>query len=222
MKTRIFAIAVATIVAGAASATAQLRGGTVEINPFAGYLFGGQFGRSFNDDFDRHSRLQVDDDVAYGGRLGFNITSLFEFEAEYAQSETELVQDHHSSHHRSGGSSSDDDEDKIGDLRFQYFLGYATFNFGRGRMVPYFTVGSGAANIKTTIAGVRDTDTRYTAAIGGGLKYFFNPHFALRFDGRAYSSYLGDSEVLCSHSSDCRQSNWVTNGVANGGIILAF
>ncbi len=217
MKTRILAIAFAAIVAGTASATAQLRSGTVEINPFAGYLFGGQFGRTFDDDFDQHFRLEVDDELAYGGRIGFNITSLFEIEAEYAQSETELVFDDHS-HDGSDGR----DESRVGDLRFQYFMGYGTFNFGHGRMVPYFTVGAGAATIKTTIAGVRETDTRFTAAIGGGLKYFFSPHFALRFDGRAYSSYLGDSDSFCDHSSDCGQSNWVTNGVANGGIILAF
>jgi outer membrane beta-barrel protein len=217
MKTRILALAFAAIVAGTASATAQLRSGTVEINPFAGYLFGGQFGRTFDDDFDQHFRLEVDDELAYGGRIGFNITSLFEIEAEYAQSETELVFDDHSH-----DGSDDRDESRVGDLRFQYFLGYGTFNFGRGRMVPYFTVGAGAATIKATIAGVRETDTRFTAAIGGGLKYFFSPHFALRFDGRAYSSYLGDSDSFCDHSSDCGQSNWVTNGVANGGIILAF
>ena len=29
------------------------------------------------------------------------------------------------------------------------------------------------------------SDTRFTAAIGGGIKYFFDPHFALRLDGRA-------------------------------------
>ena len=222
MKTRVLLTVLASLLVGAASATAQLRSGTVEINPFAGYLFGGQFGRTFDDDFDRHFRLEVDDEIAYGGRIGFNITSLIEIEAEYAQSETELVLDDHSRDHDFRNASTSGDEEKIGDLRFQYFIGYATFNFGRGRMVPSFTVGSGAANIKTRIAVVRETDTRYAAAIGGGLKYFLNPHFALRFDGRAYSSYLGDSEVLCQHSSDCRQQNWVTNGVANGGIIFAF
>lgn len=214
MKMRILVIALASIVAGAASATAQLRRDTVEINPFAGYLFGGQFARSFDDDFDRHSRLQVDDEAVYGGRLGFNITSLFEIEFEYAQSETELVFD---------GRDDFAPDDRIGDLRFQYFMGYATFNFGRGRAVPYFTIGSGAAHIRPRISGVpTDSDTRYTAGIGGGVKYFFNPHFALRFDGRAYSSYLGDSGVICGSSSACTQTNWVTNGVANGGIILAF
>ena len=214
MKTRLLVIALASIVGLAASATAQLRAGTVEINPFAGYLFGGQFGRSFDDDFDRHSRLEVDDEAAYGGRLGFNITSLFEIEFEYAQSETDLVFNDHDDFH---------DEERIGDLKFQYFMGYATFNFGRGRAVPYFTIGGGAANIKPRIPGIpTESETRYTAGIGGGLKYFFNPHFALRFDGRVYSSYLGDSEVICGAYYTCTQTNWVTNGVANGGIIFAF
>lgn len=214
MKMRILVIALASIVAGAASATAQLRRDTVEINPFAGYLFGGQFGRSFDDDFDRHSRLEVEDEAVYGGRLGFNITSLFEIELEYAQSDTALE-------FETRGDFAPNE--RIGDLRFQYLMGYATLNFGRGRAVPYFTIGSGAANIKPRIAGVpTDSDTRYTAGIGGGLKYFFNPHFALRFDGRVYSSYLGDSRVICGPYNACTQSSWVTNGVANGGIILAF
>ena len=216
MKTRILAIALVAIVAGAASATAQLRSGTVEINPFAGYLFGGEFGRTFDDDFDRHFRLEVDDEVIYGGRIGYNITSLIELEVEYAQTETDLEFDDHHDH------DSLPDGQRVADLRFQYALGYATFNFGRGRAVPYFTVGSGAAWIRIRNEFGTETDTRYTAGIGGGLKYFFNPHFALRFDGRAYTSYLGESDVSCSHSSDCRQTNWVTNGVANGGIILAF
>ena len=54
----------------AAAAQAQLRAGTVEINPFAGYLFGGNFGNA-QFDFTPYD-LGVDDDVVYGGRIGYN------------------------------------------------------------------------------------------------------------------------------------------------------
>ena len=59
-------------------------------------------------------------------------------------------------------------------------------------------------------------------AIGGGVKYFFNPHFGIRADGRAYSSYLGSETIVCGAYYTCSQTNWVTNFVANGGIVIAF
>jgi len=211
MKARIASFAV-LFAALAASATAQIRQGTVEFNPYAGYLFGGNFGDT-QVDFTPY-RLAVDDDAIYGGRLGFNFNSLLELEFEYGYDKTSLILD---------SDSSFVPPQFIGDLTLQYYMGWGTFNFGHGRLVPYFTIGSGVANLKPSISGVETvSDTRYTAGIGGGIKYFFDPHFALRFDGRAYSTYLGTSTVLCGPYTFCEVSNWLTNGGFNGGFIVAF
>jgi len=211
MKPRV-PILVLAILLAAASASAQYRGGTFELNPFAGYLFGGNFGRF--DDFDFHrSRVEVDDHAIYGGRVGYNFTGLFELELEYAQSDTHLTLN---------ARDRFVPDQRIGDLRFEYFLAYMTLNFGHGRLVPYFTVGSGGANLVPSIAGSRSTsEVRYTAAMGGGIKFFFNPHFALRFDGRGYSTYINDSHSVCGPTF-CTGNTWVTNAVANGGFIVAF
>ena len=211
MKIRIACLAL-LLAAAAASARGQIRSGTVEINPYAGYLFGGNFGDT-QVEFTPY-RVGIDDDPIYGGRIGFNVTSLWELEFEYGYDKTQLIRD---------SNSNFVPPVTIGDLTLQYFMGYATFNFGYSRLVPYFTIGGGAANLKPKISGV-DTvsDTRFTAGIGGGVKYFFDPHFALRLDGRAYSTYLGDTTVLCGPYYVCTQSNWLTNGAANGGIIIAF
>jgi len=211
MKIRVAALAIG-FAAFAAAAQAQLRGGTVEINPYAGWLFGGNFGNA-NVEFTPYD-LGVDDDVVYGGRIGYNASSMFEFEFEYAYFKTQF----------------DRDPDNIfvpgqslGDLKIQYFMGYATFNFGTSRWVPYFTVGAGAANLDPEILNVvTSSETRFTAGIGGGVKYFFSPHFALRLDGRLYSTYLGTTDVFCGPYYVCTQSNWLTNGGANGGFIVAF
>lgn len=211
MKTRI-ALAVLALAALAASAQAQIRAGTVEINPYAGYLFGGNFGDA-NVEFTPY-RVGVDDDPIYGGRVGFNITSLFEFELEYGYDKTHLTLE-------PDGVFAP--PVFVGDLKIQYFMGYATFNFGHSRLVPYVTIGAGAANLKPEIPATNTvSDTRFTAGFGGGIKYFFDPHFALRIDGRAYSTYLGDTTVLCGPYYYCTQSNWLTNGSANGGFIVAF
>jgi opacity protein-like surface antigen len=212
MRARVPCVAFVILLAVAASASAQYRGGTVEFNPFAGYLFGGNFGH-FNDfDFER-SRVEVDDHVIYGGRVGYNFTNLWEVELEYAQSDTHL--DLESFH-------SNVPDQQIGDMKFEYFLAYLTLNFGSGRFVPYFTIGSGGANLVPFIAGSLSTsEVRYTGAVGGGVKWFLNPHFALRFDARAYSTYINDSHTVCGPTF-CTGNTWVTNVVTNGGFIIAF
>lgn len=212
MKTRIFLLVLAAALAGTASATAQLRSGTVEINPFGGYLFGGQFSRFHDFGFDR-SEVDVDDDFTYGGRIGYNFTSLLQLEAEYSRAETQFVlrQRHF-------------EDQALGDLRIDYLLGYATFNFGHRRVVPFFTIGAGGANLVPNLIGaVSDSEVRFTAAAGGGVKVFVTPHFGFRFDGRAYSTWLGDhSQVFCDSDGFCHSQEWLTNATATGGFILAF
>ena len=102
-------------------------------------------------------------------------------------------------------------------------MGYATFNFGTAALVPYFTIGAGAAHLDPkSRTSITDSETRFTAAIGGGSSTSSTPHFALRFDGRVYSTYLGDTEVLCGYYYICTADNWLTNAGANGGFIIAF
>jgi opacity protein-like surface antigen len=212
MKTRILFLVLFSALAGCATAAAQLRAGTVEINPFAGYLFGGSIGRTADQDF-RSSHVDVDDDVTYGGRIGYNLTSLLQFEAQYSRTDTHFV-----SHERNF------DDVRLGDLRIDYFMAYATFNFGHRRIVPYFTIGAGGANLVPNVADTRSTsEVRFTSSVGGGLKVFVNPHFGFRFDGRGYSTWLGDdSHVFCNTSGSCTNQNWLTNAEATGGFIIAF
>ena len=216
MKVRALSLAVAAAAMLSASPLcAQVRQGTVEIEPFAGYLFGGRFSRGTTDLFPYS--VDVADEPTYGGRVGFNVTSLFEVEFQYSQTETEFEA-------TNGGGIFGPGATRLGDLKIQYFLGYTTFNFGHGRFVPYVTVGAGAATLTPEVAGVNtSSDTRFTASLGGGLKAFFTPHFGLRFDGRAYTTSLGDRNYSsCDYYYGCSTSNWLTNGTATGGILIAF
>lgn len=212
MKARVFTLTLAILVASVAAATAQIRGGTVEINPFAGYLFGGSFARGTTDFFP--DQVDVADDVTYGGRVGYNITSMFEAEFQYSQTTTTF---------ETGDDFIFDPQITLGDFRQDYYMAYATFNFGHSRFVPYFTIGSGASYLKASVPGfVSVSDTRYTGSLGGGFKVFLNPHFALRFDGRAYWTYLGTESFYCGYYYSCSQTEWLTNGEASGGLIVAF
>ena len=213
MRSRVSLLAFAILLVVAASASAQYRGGTVELNGFAGYLFGGDFGHT--SDFGPSGRVDIDDHLYYGGRVGYNFTSLWEVEFEYAQDPTHL------SLHPFRGNGNLPDVG-IGDVKFEYFMANMTLNFGHGRWVPYFTIGSGAAHIVPTVPNTFSSSTvRYTTSIGGGVKWFVDPHFAFRFDGRVYSTFLDNARVVCGPNF-CTSTNWVSNGGFNGGIIIAF
>jgi opacity protein-like surface antigen len=129
MKLRVTLFVLAAALASAA-AFAQVREGTVEISPFAGYLFGGEFARGTTSVFD--FRVDVDDDATYGLRLGYNITDSFEIEAQASHTATQFV----TGDNELFGNGSDN----LGDLDIDYFMGYMTFNFGHRRAVPYVTV----------------------------------------------------------------------------------
>ncbi len=218
MKFRVFLVLV--FAAGLSTAAlAQVREGTVEISPFAGYLFGGEFSRGSTDLFD--FRVEADDDATYGIRLGFNLTDNFEMEFQASRTESAFVSD-------------DDDDlfggdgDSFGDLTIDYYMGYGTFNFGHGRAVPYITVGAGVANLDPDVTGSNaQSDTRFTGSLGAGVKVFVNPHFGFRFDGRGYATSLGDDNddhFGCDDDffDDCDNNDWLTNGEISGGLIFAF
>jgi Outer membrane protein beta-barrel domain len=219
MKLRVSILALtAAFVSGAA--LAQIREGTVEISPFVGYLFGGEFARGTTSAFD--FRVDVDDDVTYGLRLGYNITDSFEIEAQGSHTGTKFVTDNDVLF----GNGSDN----LGDLDIDYFLGYMTFNFGHRRAVPYVTIGAGVARLDPNIpfSNAR-RDTRFTGSLGVGVKAFVNPHFGMRFDGRGYATSLGnnrrrDDRFSCDDFFDrCdNDRDWLTNGELSFGLIFAF
>ena len=204
---------------------AQVRSGTVEISPFAGYLFGGRFQRGTLAIFD--SKVDVDNHATYGARLGWNLTSKVEIEVQASRTETAFVTP--GSRVLFGTS-----EERLGDLRIDYLLGYGTFNFGHGRAVPYVTLGMGAARFDADVCRDvvtipenpcvnPDRDTRFTASVGVGLKTFVTPHFGLRFDGRYYGTSLRNSRDRCDtfRCSDNR-TDWLSNGDVTGGLLFAF
>ncbi len=214
MRFRALGIASAVLLASSAL-FGQIRQGTVEIEPFAGYLWGGRFDQGSTAIFP--FTVHVEDHFTFGGRVGYNITNLFEVEALYQRTETNFVTGSDSGPVFGGGS-----ELRLGKLDIDYWMGYATFNFGRGRVVPYVSFGMGAAYLNPDVPGtVAESDTRYTTSAAGGVKIFFTPHFAMRFDGRYFGTLLDstnhDHDHCCSNDTD-----WLSNGRATGGLIIAF
>lgn len=197
------------------TARAQLREGTVEISPFYGYLWGGEFAHGSNSLFNQ--TVDLDDHETFGGRVGYNATETFQFEFQWSRTDTHFVSHDSGELFGPGGV-------RLGDLRIDYWMGYGTFNFGHHHVVPYFTIGGGIGHLKPSGTLLPSSaDNRFTGSLGGGLKAFVNPHFGFRFDGRGYSTYL-NSDDDCHHDDhhDCGGSHWLTNFEGSGGLIFAF
>jgi hypothetical protein len=233
MKQKIVAVAF-VLCALAPFGRAQVRSGTVEISPFAGYLFGGNFPRGSNALFS--TRVDVDDHFTYGAGIGYFVNSTIELEARWARTETGFVNGH-------GGEVFGTGQDqRLADLTIDYFMGYGTFHFGHRRAVPYVTLGLGAARLDpgpfcppgpltggtAAPCSLPENSTRFTAAIGGGVKIYANPHLGFRFDGRYYGTYLNsrdrcgvfsDGHSFCSNGD---RTNWLGNLETTGGLFISF
>ena len=217
MKSRVaFLSAIALLLASAG--IAQVRSGTVEISPFAGYLFGGKFARGTTDLF--NSDVDVDDHATYGIRLGYNVTSKFEVELQASRTQTGFVTKDTS------GLFGNSTSQRLGDLDIDYYLANMVFNFGHGRAVPYVTIGGGAARLSPSVPDtVASREYRGTATLGAGVKVFLTPNVGLRFDGRYYGTWIrNDRNDGCDRFFDnCSdRHDWLSNGDVTGGLVLAF
>ena len=215
MRTKIIALALLTLapILGAGRAHAQIRSNTIEISPFYGRLFGGEFARGSNSLFTE--KVDVDDANTYGLRVGYNATEMFEFEVQASRTDTHFVSHESGDVFGAGG-------ERLGDLRIDYLLGYGTFNFGHRRVLPYVTIGAGVGRLQPSHTATASHDsTRFTGSLGAGLKFFATPNFGIRVDGRGYSTYLNRDDT-CGHHDRCDDRHYLTNGEVSGGLIFSF
>jgi opacity protein-like surface antigen len=202
----------------AAAGSAQVRRGTIEISPFAGYLFGGTFARGTTELF--NSSVDVDDHATYGVRLGYNVTSKFEFELQASRTETGFVTRDNS------GLFGNSTSQRLGDLDIDYYLASAVFNFGHGRAVPYISAGGGVARLSPSVPDTNASrEYKGTGTLGAGIKIFFTPNIGLRFDGRYYATWIRNNRNdSCDRffSSCSDRHDWLSNGDVTGGLVFAF
>ena len=210
------------------AARAQDRTGTVEITPFGGGYFGGRLYEGSNVIFARD--VDIRSAGTYGLRVGVNANRWLGIEAGFATARAD-IEDRGSS----SGSGLFGSRNKLGTLDVKEYELNGVFNFGHRRVIPYFTLGGGATTFRARVPGVEvSNDTRFTANLGVGVKVFFNPHVALRFEGRGRSAFVDDSRRCSDRDYNCYDDDsfdsnsdrsnrrWYTSGELTGGITVAF
>jgi hypothetical protein len=178
MATRVTpALTIAACLLGApAVASAQ----TLEVTPFAGYRFGGDFFELVTGqrvDLDGAPSLGVTVDVPLSN--GFQIEGLFTHQHAHV-----LVP---ASHFRPATRWQ---------ISVDHWQAGGLQEFGGGRVRPFLTGTFGL----TRYAAPDDSEIRFAVGAGGGVKVFPSRHVGVRLDGRVFATFV-DADVrlgVCS------------------------
>jgi OOP family OmpA-OmpF porin len=144
------------------SAQAEIKAGSVELSPFAGYNF-------------FENRQNLENRPVFGGRIGYNFTENFGIEAtgEFIRSE---VDDKSKTFSREGQFTSPIDGVDI----TMYHLDLLYHFMPEGKFNPFITAGYGAAHYSPRINSKNMSDIDF----GVGAKYWVADNVALRVDVR--------------------------------------
>lgn len=162
-----------TLGLGALSPAAQAL--EFEITPFLGYRFGGQF-----EDPATMEGVDVEPAASFGLAVDVEYAPGQAIQLLYSRQSTEV-------------------EDLAPgldlDVEYLHIGGVGTFPSDT-EFLPYLVGSIGAANFSP--GGGLDDETLLSVSLGGGLKYFFNERFGLRFEGRGYLSFFDtDASLFC-------------------------
>jgi hypothetical protein len=165
----------------AAVAKAEDSACRIQLTPFAGYRFGGEF-----EDRETGETFELDDDTSYGLIFNYPYTDYTEWELYYSQQSTSV-----------DAAGFTDTENRF-DLDVNYLQIGGTYLFEESRMaVPYFVATVGLANIDPDIEGT-SSDNFLSFGVGGGWKFFPASRVGLRLDGRFIGTFIdSDSEIFC-------------------------
>ena len=166
-KSLVGVAALSALALNAVPAMAQVTAGSQEVHAYVGEAFG-------DDVTDRRINgrtPELDDDVSYGLRYGYNFTDAWGLELSLGQTNSSVT----------GLLGRDTD------LDLTTFDVDAVYHFNpSGRFVPYVLAGLGyaSADLDRPIAGFVNDDNGFTVNAGVGAKYFVTDNVSLRLDAR--------------------------------------
>jgi hypothetical protein len=210
MKTRTprFAAAVLCLLA-AISTKAQ---GRFEVTPFVGYETSGSYPVSGSTGTSLFDTLRVNESLAYGTFIDYNVTENFQGEFMWNRNNTSysghdiLTQTYVNLYH------SDVDQFQFGGL---YML-----RGSEHRLRPYIAGSVGFTHDENSNGAANNTAFSYSA--GGGVKYYVSRHLGLRGDIRYLPTY-GNTGVQCNSFYGCYNvRNYLHRASFTGGIVFHF
>jgi hypothetical protein len=184
-----------------------------EIQPFAGYKYGGGVDVASNP-LGIH-RINVDSSVAYGVTATFNPTARLGLEFLWDRQPTNATGKF------SGGGTY---PTKIGFTMDQYHGDFLySFTDHLSKLEPFLLVGFGASNMH----GGGSSTTKFSFGLGGGVKYFMTRHIGFRVQARYTPTYAYSTSggVWCNWWGYCwvvPNDHFIQQGDVTGGVVFRF
>jgi hypothetical protein len=191
----------ATLLLGAAPARAQ----SVQLTPFVGYAYGGSVWDTLHE-----NDYSFDASLAYGGAINFPMSPTWRFELLYSRQETKL-----SGEGLAPGF----------DVTIERYLGGFQEEKGEGKVKWFGTVWFGATRFIPGTAFDAGSETKFSAAVGLGVKAYMSKNVGIRLETRGfYTLVKGEGGAFCGNGT-CLfafSGTGMWQGDVSGGLILAF
>jgi opacity protein-like surface antigen len=166
-----------------------------EFQPFGGYSASGDIPLITDDNVD-HGSIRVNNSYNVGGTFAVNLNTLDAVEAFWQRQFTEGRLPAEIAVPQSPGDLIAFDL-KIDQIHCNFLHHYRIFD---PRAKPYIMAGLGATTYYANRNGQSDSQTQFSFAFGGGMKYFLTNHFGLRGEARWSPAVImaSDSSFWCS------------------------
>lgn len=181
----------------------EVFGGAVEVSPFAGVQFGGSVDSTVNG-----RRVDFGTGLAYGATVDIAVLPGWRLELLYSRQETEL------------DSRGDVERVQIG---IERYLAGIQEEQGDGRTRFFGVFLLGATRFAPGLRGY-DSDVRFTAAAGLGIKHFVTPRLGLRAEARGFFVDVNSGAGLVC-AGGCLfvfNGSGLWQGDVTGGITVGF
>lgn len=186
--------------------TASLRAQGVEVAPFAGYRFGGDFFEVVTE-----QPVDLDGAPALGVVVDVPLSDGVQVEALFTHQEARVAVPA-----RASGAAT------TWQITVDHWQGGGLQEFGRGRARPFLTGMLGL----TRYAAEGDSELRFVLGAGGGVKLFPWPRLGVRLDGRAFATFVDvDGRFIACSPGACfiaLNTNVVWQAEFTAGMVVRF
>lgn len=181
--------------------------GQVEVTPFYGYQFGGDF-----EDAETGQRYDLAGGACAGAQLDIQLSEVTQLEFYFSRQETELE------------SEGPFPTDTFFDLDVDYYHIGGTLLLSRDEWQPFVVGTLGATHLSPEPASIGSL-TRFSVGLGGGVRYFPTEHLGFYLAGRGLLTFI-DSDTHITIESGTTTVRVFADGlwqaVLQAGLILRF
>jgi hypothetical protein len=201
----------AVLLAGSCSLSWGATEVRLEVTPFAGYQFGGEF------DLDPNTGTTENLDIRDAANYGFLVSAVMGKKGAAGVGALYVRQDTVMDSDPFAGSGETD-------LRVEYYQFEGRYAWPRGISLPFVSASVGITRYE---AVGFDSDTRPSGTIAGGLILQTSKHVGLRFEGRYYGTLIERDDVeICDDDDEVcfryEQSTLQSQYDLKGGLVIAF